>query len=112
MPRPLTPYCPRAVPASRCAPAAHSRRPSPHRHFHHAPAEWSPSHNENSAQHTVHAGDELYGSITYRPTTDSYDVYHKNLADGWDITMNIPVQKIKGVAKNYTIGVWDGVVLC
>jgi hypothetical protein len=51
----------------------------------------------------VKAGDELYGSITYRADTDSYDVYHKSLADNWDVTMNIPVQKVKGVSKNFTI---------
>ena len=29
--------------------------------------QWSPSHNENSAQHTVKAGDTLFGSMTYVP---------------------------------------------
>ena len=61
---------------------ARSRRPQEY-------YQWSPSHNENSKQHTVNAGDLLYGSITYVPATDSYDVYHKNMADGWDVTMNV-----------------------
>ena len=76
--------------------------------------QWSPEHNENSASHNVKAGDELYGSITYRADTDSYDVYHKSLADNWDVTMNIPVQKVKGVSKNYTIAyfVYEKVAPC
>ncbi len=84
--------------------APHARAPPPPHPTHPcADFQWSPEHNENSASHNVKAGDELYGSITYRADTDSYDVYHKSLADNWDVSMNIPVQKVKGTAKNYTI---------
>ena len=45
----------------------------------------------------------LYGSITLRPD-NSYDIYHKNLADGWDVTLNIPIQKgPNGLPKNYSV---------
>ena len=44
--------------------------------------QWSPSHNQNSASHHVNAGDLLFGSITYIPATNSYDIYH-NSSDGW-----------------------------
>jgi hypothetical protein len=52
----------------------------------------------------VKPGDELFGSITYRPQTNSYDVYH-NSSDGWSVTMNIPIQKDRATNnfKNYSI---------
>lgn len=59
-------------------------------------------------------GDIVFGSMTYVPATDSYDVYHKSETDGWEVTMNIPVQKVGGVAKKYTIlyAVYEKVAPC
>ena len=46
---------------------------------------------------------ELFGSITYDPATNSYDVYH-NSSDGWEVHMPIKIQKGKnGDYKNYSI---------
>ena len=65
--------------------------------------QWVPSHNENSAQHSVQPGDELFGSITYDPANNQYLVYH-NSSDGWEITMPIKIQKGgNGDYKNYSI---------
>jgi hypothetical protein len=49
----------------------------------------------------VNPGDELFGSITYVPASNSYDVYH-NSSDGWEVTTNIPIQKKNGNFKNYS----------
>ena len=54
--------------------------------------QWQPEHNQNSAQHVVKPGEELFGSITYDATTHSYDVYH-NSSDGWEVHMPIKIQK-------------------
>ncbi len=43
-------------------------------------------------------GDELFGSITYVPQTNSYLVYH-NSSDGWEVTMPIKIQKNGNVYK-------------
>jgi hypothetical protein len=62
--------------------------------------QWSPSHNQNSAQHVVKAGDQLYGSIKLNAATKSYDIYHNvSGSTTWDVTMNIPIQK----GKTYTV---------
>ena len=60
--------------------------------------QWQPEHNQNSAQHTVKPGDELFGSITYVPQTKEYLVYH-NSSDGWEVTMPIKIQKNGNVYK-------------
>eukprot|EP01116_Phalansterium_solitarium_P014482 TRINITY_DN3217_c0_g1_i1.p1 TRINITY_DN3217_c0_g1~~TRINITY_DN3217_c0_g1_i1.p1 ORF type:complete len:248 (-),score=62.45 TRINITY_DN3217_c0_g1_i1:99-842(-) len=67
--------------------------------------QWSPEHNENSASHTVQAGDELYGSVDFNAGNQSYTVYHSDLNDGWSVTSNIRVQRKEfgHVYKNYTI---------
>ena len=83
--------------------------------------QWSPTNNKNSASHTVQPGDVLYGSVTFDEKTNSYDVFHKDLTDGWSVHTNIPVQRAasavnddggrrlwspsphKGAYKNYTI---------
>lgn len=66
--------------------------------------QWQPEHNQNSAQHVVKPGEELFGSITYDATTHSYDVYH-NSSDGWEVHMPIKIQKdAAGRYKNYSIG--------
>ncbi len=49
----------------------------------------------------MNPGDELFGSITYVPASNSYDVYH-NSSDGWEVTTNIPIQKKNGNFKNYS----------
>lgn len=74
-------------------------------------SQWSPSHNQNSAQHQVKAGDLLYGSITLDPKTKSYNIYHNvSGSTTWDVTMNIPIQK----GKTYTIAyvVYEKVAPC
>ena len=73
--------------------------------------QWSPEHNQNSAQHVVKAKDQLYGSITLDPKTKSYNVYHNvSGSTSWDVTMNIPIQK----GKTYTIAyvVYEKVAPC
>ena len=65
---------------------------TPHTRTH---TQWQPEHNENSAQHVVKPGDELFGSITYDPATHSYNVYH-NSSDGWEVNMPIKIQKGAG----------------
>ena len=73
--------------------------------------QWSPSHNQNSAQHVVKAKDLLYGSVSLDPKTKSYNVYHNvSGSTTWDVTMNIPIQK----GKTYTIAyvVYEKVAPC
>lgn len=60
--------------------------------------QWSPEHNQNSNQFNVKAGDQLHGTITYRPDTNSYDVY-QSVVGGQSVTMNIPIQKKNGACK-------------
>eukprot|EP00483_Globobulimina_turgida_P012533 UN12556 len=38
--------------------------------------QWSPSHNQNSRSHVVYPGDLIYGSVTYQPGADSYNLYN------------------------------------
>jgi len=65
--------------------------------------QWVPTHNENSGQHTVKAGDVVYGSVTYLPSSQSYMMYHSDQNDGWSVNTTIPIQKSGTQYKNYTI---------
>jgi len=62
--------------------------------------QWKPTHNQNSAAHTVKAGDIVLGSVTY--TEQAYDILHSS-PDGWSVKTTIPVQQLNNVYKNYTI---------
>jgi hypothetical protein len=57
------------------APAAPTHAPHPHplcRQIYNEYYQWqNPTRNQNSASHVVKPGDELYGSITYEPQTNS-----------------------------------------
>jgi len=66
--------------------------------------QWSPLSNKNSVSHKVLPGDILFASITFNPSAQSYEMYHSNLNDTWNITTEIPVQKhADGSYKNFTI---------
>jgi len=67
--------------------------------------QWEPENNINSNSHHVHAGDTLFGSVTYNPKTKSYTMYHKDLTDGWSVSTTIPIQidPDTGLHKNFTI---------
>ena len=73
--------------------------------------QWSPEHNQNSAQHVVKAGDQLYGAVTLDASKKSYAVFHNvSGSTTWDVTMDIPIQK----GKTYTIAyvVYEKVAPC
>ena len=67
--------------------------------------QWRPEHNENSASHTVQAGDLLYGSLTYDARRNSMVIYHNvSGSTSWEVTTVIPIQSgSNGVPKNYSI---------
>eukprot|EP01083_Nonionella_stella_P095923 269423_1 len=68
--------------------------------------QWEPPHNENSKSTVVYPGDLLYGSITYQPASNSYDVYHSDQTEGheWSVNMTIEVQKSgRGEYKVYNM---------
>ncbi len=61
--------------------------------------QWSPTHNSNSPQHTVSAGQTLQGSLVYDASTDSYNLSQKVLETGVTSTQNVPCQN----GKTYTL---------
>jgi hypothetical protein len=66
--------------------------------------QWSPENNINSDSHVVQPGDELFGSVTFNPSKQSYTVFHSDNNDGWNVTFEIPVQRDNnGQYKKYTI---------
>lgn len=77
--------------------------------------QWSPSNNEDSDQYGVSAGDQLYGKITYNgDAKQSYTLSQTDVTTGQTSSMTIPVQKLNGVHKNYTVQyiVYEKVAQC
>ena len=99
----------------RATPPPHALAPRALRHsFPLRYFQWSPENNINSKQHDVAPGDELYGSITYEPASNSYVIYH-NSSDGWSVSTPIPIQRdARGGYKNYSIAyfVYEKVAPC
>jgi hypothetical protein len=65
--------------------------------------QWKPTHNQNSDAVNVKAGDVVYGKVTYNPNTNAYDMYHSDLNSGKSVNMSVPIQKIDGQYKLFTI---------
>jgi len=65
--------------------------------------QWEPEKNVNSAQHSVKAGDVVYGKVTYNPTTNAYDMVHSDINSGWSVNTSIPIQQKDGKYKLFTI---------
>lgn len=78
--------------------------------------QWSPSHNKNSQQHSVNAGDQLHGQITFNGESEqSYTLIQTDVTTGQSSQMVIPVQRgSDGLHKNYTIQyiVYEKVAQC
>mmetsp|Transcript_50600 Transcript_50600/g.58227 ORF Transcript_50600/g.58227 Transcript_50600/m.58227 type:complete len:267 (+) Transcript_50600:64-864(+) len=77
--------------------------------------QWSPSNNLDSDQYTVMAGDQLWGKITYNgDEKQSYTLSQTDVTTGQTSQMTVPVQKVNGVYKNYTVQyiVYEKVAQC
>jgi hypothetical protein len=65
--------------------------------------QWKPTHNSNSPQHSVEAGQTLVGTMTYDATTDSYDLSQKIDETGVSSVQNIPCQNGKKYNLPYIV---------
>jgi hypothetical protein len=61
--------------------------------------QWSPTHNSNSKQYSVQAGQTLKGSIAYDSKTDSYQLTQTILETGQVSSQSVPAQN----GKKYTV---------
>lgn len=78
--------------------------------------QWSPSHNKDSTQYSVSAGDQLFGQITFNGESEqSYTLKQTDVTTGQTSEMVIPVQVgSDGQHKNYTVQyiVYEKVAQC
>ncbi|CUG94109.1 peptidase, putative [Bodo saltans] len=78
--------------------------------------QWSPTHNKDSAQYSVNAGDQLFGQITFNGESEqSYTLKQTDVTSGQTSEMVIPVQVgSDGQHKNYTVQyiVYEKVAQC
>jgi hypothetical protein len=61
--------------------------------------QWKPTHNSNSQQYPVAAGQTLHGSMVYVPASDSYNLYQTIVETGVTSSQNVVCQS----GKKYTL---------
>jgi hypothetical protein len=65
--------------------------------------QWSPTHNSNSKQFAVSAGDTLHGSIVYVAEKDAYELKQTNTATGDVSSQVVPCQSGKKYRIPYVV---------
>jgi len=65
--------------------------------------QWSPTHNSNSRQYAVKAGDTLHGSIVYSQASDSYELKQTRVETGEVSSQVVPCQKGKKYRVPYVV---------
>lgn len=65
--------------------------------------QWSPTHNSNSKQYAVKAGQTLKGSLVYDKDTDSYDLTQTIVETGVSSKQNVPCQNGKKYNLPYVV---------
>merc|ERR1711904_177624 len=65
--------------------------------------QWRPTHNSNSQQHSVKAGQTLHGAITYNEGDDSYEVTQTIVETGVKSSQTVKCQSGKKFTIPYVV---------